>query len=489
MSTLDLDASISTPIRTASDVSRLINASGARANHARVIVLLALGGVFLDAYDLTTLSYGIEDVTREFGLTPALSGLVSASIMIGTILGSLLGGWFTDKVGRYRVFMADMLCFVVAAIVAGLAPNVEVLIAARFVMGLGVGIDLPVAMAFLAEFSKFGGRGNKASRLAAWCPMWYAASSVCFLIVFGLYFALPAEHARWLWRASLIFGAVPALAIIAVRGRYMNESPLWAANQGKLRDAARILRESYGIRAHAADDTPRAAPSQPPVSFRVLFRQPYLSRTLVASAMNLCIPFEYTAIAFFLPTILTQFLGAGVFETIAATLALNVLFALTGGLLGMRLAYRLPSRRVAIAGFALQAAALVTLALLGHPQTALGIGAAVLMLGLWLFAEGFGPGAQMMIYPALSYPASIRGTGLGFGRALTGIGSAFALFVLPILNARLGAGMFWIVAIAAFVPIVFLAAIRFEPTARDVDVDIDAGSRAQGDRARVRAAA
>lgn len=354
MSTLDLDAPISTPIRTASDVSRLINASGARANHARVIVLLALGGVFLDAYDLTTLSYGIEDVTREFGLTPALSGLVSASIMIGTILGSLLGGWFTDKVGRYRVFMADMLCFVVAAIVAGLAPNVEVLIAARFVMGLGVGIDLPVAMAFLAEFSKFGGRGNKASRLAAWCPMWYAASSVCFLIVFGLYFALPAEHARWLWRASLIFGAVPALAIIAVRGRYMNESPLWAANQGKLRDAARILRESYGIRAHAADDTPRAAPSQPPVSFRVLFRQPYLPRTLVASAMNLCIPFEYTAIAFFLPTILTQFLGAGVFETIAATLALNVLFALTGGLLGMRLAYRLPSRRVAIAGFALQ---------------------------------------------------------------------------------------------------------------------------------------
>lgn len=138
MSTLDLDAPISTPIRTASDVSRLINASGARANHARVIVLLALGGVFLDAYDLTTLSYGIEDVTREFGLTPALSGLVSASIMIGTILGSLLGGWFTDKVGRYRVFMADMLCFVVAAIVAGLAPNVEVLIAARFVMGLGV---------------------------------------------------------------------------------------------------------------------------------------------------------------------------------------------------------------------------------------------------------------------------------------------------------------------------------------------------------------
>jgi MFS family permease len=488
LSTLDIDpaaaASISTPgsapIRSASDVSRLINASTARASHARVIVLLALGGVFLDAYDLTTLSYGIQDVVREFNLTPALTGIVTSSIMIGTILGSLVGGWFTDRIGRYQVFMADMLFFVVAAIAAGLAPNVWVLIAARFVMGLGVGIDLPVAMAFLSEFSKFQGSGNKASRLAAWCPMWYAASSVCFLIVFGLYFLLPQEHAGWLWRASLIFGAVPALIIIAVRSRFMNESPLWAANQGKLDDAVRILRESYGIHAHKADTAPasHAVTTQPPVSFRVLFQRPYLSRTIVASVMNLCIPFEYTAIAFFLPSILSQFLGAGVFETISASLALNVLFALTGGLLGMRLAHTRPSRHVALAGFALQFVALVALALLGHPQTALGIGIALGGLGAWLFAEGFGPGAQMMIYPALSYPTSIRGTGLGFGRALTGIGSAVALFVLPILNARLGTDMFWVVALAAIIPIGFLAVVKYEPTEHDID-DEDAHARAE----------
>lgn len=468
LSTLDIDSTVSSPIRSASDVSRLINTSTARASHARVIVLLALGGVFLDAYDLTTLSYGIQDVVREFNLTPSLTGIVTSSIMIGTILGSLVGGWFTDRIGRYQVFMADMLFFVVAAIAAGLAPNVWVLIAARFVMGLGVGIDLPVAMAFLSEFSKFQGSGNKASRLAAWCPMWYAASSVCFLIVFGLYFFLPQEHAGWLWRASLIFGAVPALIIIAVRSRFMNESPLWAANQGKLDDAVRILRESYGIHAHKADEAPPANP-QPPVSFRVLFQRPYLARTIVASVMNLCIPFEYTAIAFFLPSILSQFLGAGVFETISASLALNVLFALTGGLLGMRLAHTRPSRHVALAGFALQFVALVALALLGHPQTALGIGIALAMLGAWLFAEGFGPGAQMMIYPALSYPTSIRGTGLGFGRALTGIGSAVALFVLPILNAKLGTDMFWVVALAAVIPIGFLALVKYEPTEHDID--------------------
>lgn len=476
MSTLNIDDTLtippphSTPVRSVSDVARLINSKSEKNSYARWIVFLALGGVFLDAYDLTTLSYGIDDVVREFSLTPVLTGLVTSSIMIGTIVGNLIGGWLTDKYGRYSVFMADMLFFVVSAIAAGLAPNVWVLIGARFLMGIGVGIDLPVAMAYLAEFSKFSGKGNKASRLAAWCPMWYAASSACFFIIFALYFLLPAEHIDWLWRASLLFGAVPALLIIAVRSRFMNESPLWAANQGDLRGAVRILRDSYGIEAHEVqperDVTVKAAPK---VSFRVLFQKPYLERTLVSGVMNVCIAFEYTAIAFFLPSILAQFLGAGVFETISASLGLNALFAFTGGLLGMRLAWKFPSRHVAIAGFALQFIALISLALIGHPQATTGVVVAVLMLGLWLFAEGFGPGAQLMIYPALSYPTHIRATGVGFSRSLSGIGSALALFILPILQARYGTNMFWIVSIAALIPIIFLLIVRFEPTRQDID--------------------
>ncbi|KAA6000897.1 MFS transporter [Pantoea sp. M_5] len=476
MSTLNIDDTLtippphSTPVRSVSDVARLINSKSEKNSYARWIVFLALGGVFLDAYDLTTLSYGIDDVVREFSLTPVLTGLVTSSIMIGTIVGNLIGGWLTDKYGRYSVFMADMLFFVVSAIAAGLAPNVWVLIGARFLMGIGVGIDLPVAMAYLAEFSKFSGKGNKASRLAAWCPMWYAASSACFFIIFALYFLLPAEHIDWLWRASLLFGAVPALLIIAVRSRFMNESPLWAANQGDLRGAVRILRDSYGIEAHEVlperDVTVKAAPK---VSFRVLFQKPYLERTLVSGVMNVCIAFEYTAIAFFLPSILAQFLGAGVFETISASLGLNALFAFTGGLLGMRLAWKFPSRHVAIAGFALQFIALISLALIGHPQATTGVVVAVLMLGLWLFAEGFGPGAQLMIYPALSYPTHIRATGVGFSRSLSGIGSALALFILPILQARYGTNMFWIVSLAALIPIIFLLIVRFEPTRQDID--------------------
>jgi MFS family permease len=453
----------STLVGSVSDVARLINTRGHIKSYARMIVFLALGGVFLDAYDLTTLSYGIDDVVRDFGLTPTITGVVTSSIMVGTIFGNLLGGWLTDKYGRYSIFMADMLFFVISAIVGGLSPNVWVLIGARFLM--------PVAMAYLAEFSKFAGKGNKAARLAAWCPMWYAASSACFFLIFGLYFLLPKEHIDWLWRASLLFSAVPALLIIAVRRKFMNESPLWAANQGDLTAAVRILRDSYGINAHedtSATPAPVAAKSDK-VSFRVLFEKPYRERTIVAGVMNVCIAFEYTAIAFFLPSILAQFLGAGVFETISASLGLNALFAFTGGLLGMRLAWKYPSRHVAIAGFALQFVALVSLALIGRPEAAAGIIFAILMLVLWLFAEGFGPGAQLMIYPALSYPTSIRATGVGFSRSLSGIGSALALFILPILKAALGTNMFWAITPFAFVPIIFLLAVRYEPTRQDID--------------------
>ncbi|MDN2865754.1 hypothetical protein PAJ58_09460, partial [Campylobacter jejuni] len=84
------------------DVARLINTVDSSVSHARMIVLLALGGVFLDAYALTTLSYGIDDVAREVGLTPALTGLGGSAIMIGTIFGSLVGGWLTDRIGRYQ---------------------------------------------------------------------------------------------------------------------------------------------------------------------------------------------------------------------------------------------------------------------------------------------------------------------------------------------------------------------------------------------------
>jgi MFS family permease len=377
-----------TVIRSAQDVSRIVNAGAAKGSNARIVIAIALGGVFLDAYDLTSLAYGIKDIARQFSLSPVQVGFVSSAITFGAILGALFGGYLTDRIGRYRVFMADMLFFVVAAIAAGLAPNAWVLGGARFLMGFGVGLDLPVAMAFLAEFSRVAGKGNKAASVAAWCPAWYAATSTCYLLLLGLYAILPEHQLGWLWRLTLAFGAVPAIAII-----------------------------------------------------------------------------------FGLPVIITSFFHQGPLTTIIAALALNLAFAFVGGLIGVRTAPTVGAWKMTVLGHSLQFASLIGLALIGKPGSGALVVVAILLLGGYLFGQGFGPGSHSMTYASLSYPTSLRGIGVGFNQTLVRSASTVSLFLFPVLAAALGTKVFWVIAIAPLSSLLVLLAIRWEPSGYDIDAE------------------
>ncbi|WP_321782171.1 MFS transporter [Paraburkholderia sp. J94] len=461
-------------IRSAQDVARIVNEGAQTGSKARVVIAIALGGVFLDAYDLTSLAYGVKDIAREFALSPVQVGFVSAAITFGAILGALFGGYLTDRIGRYRVFMADMLFFVVAAIAAGLAPNAWVLGGARFLMGFGVGLDLPVAMAFLAEFSRVAGRGNKAASVAAWCPAWYAATSTCYLLILALYAILPAHHADWLWRLTLAFGAVPALLIIAVRSRYISESPVWAANQGDLEGAARILKRSWGVDAVVERDDTTTAQQHTPrdASWRnygVLFNATYRRRTILAATIGAASSFGYNAIIFGLPVIIASFLKQGPLTTIVASLLLNLLFAFVGGLIGVRTAPTVGAWKMTVAGHALQVTALIGLALIGHPSSGVFVALAILLLGAYLFGQGFGPGSHSMTYASLSYPTSLRGIGVGFNQTLVRSSSTISLFLFPVLAAALGTKVFWVIAVAPLTSLLVLLAIRWEPSGYDID--------------------
>ncbi|AJK45643.1 MFS transporter [Burkholderia plantarii] len=465
-------------IRSARDVARLANDGAAAGGHARAVVAIALGGVFLDAYDLTSLAYGVKDIAREFALSPVQVGLVSSAITFGALVGAFVGGYLTDRIGRYRVFMADMVFFVVAAIAAGLAPNAWVLAIARFVMGLGVGLDLPVAMAFLAEFSRVSGRGNKAASIAAWCPAWYAATSACYLLILALYALLPDAQLGWLWRIVLAFGAVPALVIIAVRSRYISESPVWAANQGDLAGAARILKRSHGIDAVVAEgadlaaDADAARPARASWrSYAALFGARYRRRTILALVIGGASSFGYNAIVYGLPVILASFLKQGPLTTIVAALALNLLFAFVGGLIGVRTAATIGAWKMTTAGVALQFAALLGLALIGRPSGTALVAAAVLLLGAYLFGQGFGPGSHSMTYASLSYPTSLRGVGVGFTQTVSRGLSTVSLFLFPVLAAALGTRVFWLIALAPLASLTALLLLRWEPSGYDVDAE------------------
>ncbi|WAL39300.1 MULTISPECIES: MFS transporter [Brevibacterium] len=459
-------------IRTAGDVNRVLGLYGSQGTKTKAIILLALGGIFMDAYDFSSIAFGITAIKAEFGLNGFMTGFVNAAIMIGAVAGAVFGGYLVDRFGRYKLFMADMVFFVVAAVGCALAWDAWSLIGFRFIMGIGVGLDLPVAMAFLAEFSKLAGRGNRSQRVNAWSPAWYIATGTGYLIVLIVFLLLPMEQHAILWRIVVGFGAVPALIVLLVRRRYMAESPQWLADNGDVSSAVDIMRSHHAL--DVVYEAPEAQQGRAGrarwANFAELFSPRYRKRTILALCVSVFSTFGYNAVAYGTPLIITTLFHQGPLVTIMASLIINLCFGALGGLLGMSIVNRFGTRAVTGTGFAIQAAALIVLAAVGIPAGGLVV-VSIAMLAAFIFAQAGGPGANLMNYATLSYPSRLRGIGVGFNQAVLRTFSIVSLIAFPMLAASLSTGVFWIVACAPLAGAIAVALIRWDPTGVDVDAE------------------
>lgn len=453
-------------IRSAQDVTRLVNAGLAAFRHPKALVILALGGMFIDAYNFTSIAFGLSDITEQFGLSSVMVGVVSSSIMVGALVGALIGGYLTDKIGRYRVFMADMVILVLATLGSGLAPEAWSLTGFRFILGFGIGMDFPVALAFIAEFSSQSGKGR---RVSLWQPVWYTATSATYLVLIPLFYLVPGGH---LWRWVVALGAVPSLIVMLLRRKYMDESPSWAAGQGNLQRAAKIISQREGVRAVVAPDADYTPTGRLAISvrgFRKLLQRPYLSRTIQASVVSACQSMEYYAVGFGLPTIIAGLSHASTMTTIVGSLIVNAVFGFTGAVFGVRMVSRWGSWRLATTGFLATMTCLIILGFIGHPSGTVMLIVFGLLLGLFVFFHAYGPGPQGGTQTTLSYPTSLRGVGNGVGNAIDRVGSILSLLLFPVFSAALVEHVYFVVAIAPALGLIPLLIIRWNPTAHDVD--------------------
>src|SRR5580698_5281701 len=159
-------------LRSARDVTEFVNTQPT-SQGAWLVVLVALGGVFVDAYDFTSLGIGVPQLKAQFGLSPFAVGSVTAAMAFGAFIGALLGGYYTDKVGRFKMFLLDLVFLVIAAIGAALSTDLIVLLCFRFLMGIGVGLDFPVALSFIAEFVNSRKKGGN---INLWQGTWFIAA-------------------------------------------------------------------------------------------------------------------------------------------------------------------------------------------------------------------------------------------------------------------------------------------------------------------------
>jgi len=181
-------------------------------------VVSALAG-FLFGFDTVVISGAEQKIQALWGLSAGVHGLAMGAALYGTVVGSLLGGWPTDRFGRKKTLILIGVFYVLSAFGCAFATGVETFILARFLGGLGIGISTVAAPLYISEIAPPAYRGRLAGMFQ-------------FNIVFGIViaFASNAVIARVggadAWRWMLGIAAVPSL-VYAVMCFGLPESPRW----------------------------------------------------------------------------------------------------------------------------------------------------------------------------------------------------------------------------------------------------------------------
>ncbi len=261
-------------------------------------ILVALGE-FIDGYDLIVMGGALILLRPQFGLSASEVGALGASTFLGAMVGMLIFGDMSDRWGRRAIFVANLIFFVVFSILSAFVQTVPQLFIARFLVGIGVGMDVPTSAAYLAEIAPRHRRGIIAGSLLN--ITWILGAMTSTLIALPL-IALTGD-AAWRWMFGL--AALPALLVLIGR-QALPESPRWLIAHGRIEEARHALAR-FGI---AVDGAALTEPRRQG-SYAELFGPRWRKRVWL------------TALVFFLNCV------AGPLSTIAAPYVLRTVGALS----------------------------------------------------------------------------------------------------------------------------------------------------------------
>jgi len=442
-------------VQSAQDIERFVDAHPSDSR-TRLLTLVALGGIFVDAYDFASLGVGIVQLRQTFHLSPTQVGLITAMMAFGACLGGIIGGRYIDRLGRFKLLIVNVALLVVAAIGAAVSVNFGMLLAFRLLMGIGVGLDFPVALSYVAEIVN---RKSKTASVGLWQVMWYVAASCSGLVILPFDSAVFGDH---LWRFAIGFGALPALIILLMRYFFADESPRWAARNLPLEQAAKILEKTYRIEVDL-QPSGFAEKRETKQSLSTLFKGKYLPRTILASTVCITQAIEYFSVGFNVPSMSQAIFGDSMTNAILGAVFFN-LFGIVGASLGAKYSSRYGVRRMSMLGYCIVA---VSLLVFGTAHSHLSPFAMAALLGCMILGHSVGPG-QGMTLATLSYPTELRGLGSGWGQGMARGGSIVGFFMFPIIMASSGmATTLLYIAVVPVVGLLIALAINWDPIYED----------------------
>ncbi|MDP9962553.1 MFS family permease [Variovorax paradoxus] len=283
--------------------------------HWRVVIALGVAWV-LDGLEVTLVgSIGaVLERPDTLGLSAGEIGWSGSVYIAGAVIGALLFGRLTDRLGRKKLFLVTLVVYTLGTLATAFSPNFAFFALCRFVTGLGIGGEYAAINSAIDELipARVRGRVNLAINGSFWIGAALGAGLSLVLLdprVIG-----PV----WGWRAGFALGAMLAVAILLVR-RDVPESPRWLMSRGRSDEALRIVeaieaevRAQHGPLALAEGGVAyggghHRSPSMREVA-HVLLRR-YRARSVVAVALMVSQAFFYNAIFFTYALVLTRFYG------------------------------------------------------------------------------------------------------------------------------------------------------------------------------------
>ncbi|MGJ7548639.1 MFS transporter [Pseudomonas alloputida] len=398
-------------------------------NFHQLMTVRAGGGWILDGYILSIIGVVIVQFSDYLKLDSFWQGMVAASAMLGTFCSGFLGGWLTDKVGRRRLFFVGPVLFMVGSLGSLWVESGIALFILRFLVGVGVGLEYPVAGSLLTEFLPQKHRGQ---RLAGLTILWFAGAALSYMVG-NFILARGGDEA---WRLVLASSAVLGALLFIVRLR-TPESPRWLVSKGRFAEAERIIKQVYGPTYSLANMPEQAAEQK--VSLCDLMRSGYGKRMLFVAVFWSSAVVPMFAVYSFAPVVLQALNLKGDWASYGSVL-ITLLFVV-GCIVATRLIDTLGRRPLIIHSFLWSTLALLGLGLFSNSSEAL----VLLMFGAYALFIG---GAQVLelVYPNELFPTEIRAFAVGMGSSMSRIGSAAGTWLVPVSLLHLGIGNTMLVA-------------------------------------------
>ena len=376
-----------------------MNSNVPRKSLAGIFILCWLG-LLADGYDLYVYGATLPALIgqRPFNVTPAAAGAVGSIALVGMLLGSLIVGTLTDRLGRRRIFVSALALFSLAMLACSLAPTWEVFAFCRFIACFGVGGLLPTAVALTNEFAPPGRKSLVLGAVLTGPATGTVVASLTSLAV------LESNG----FRPVYAIGAL-GLLFAPIAWLLLPESPSFLRTQRRSAEADRI-EAAYGLPRTSDVSVATVKVS----STRSLFTKGTAGITLMLWSVTVLSLLTIFGVSTWLPQIMRT-AGFGVGSSVSFLLAYSV-GAVVGTVLASVASQKFGPRPLVVVGFVSAAAALLLMSL--NPPAAL-------MTVLAAVAGFGGLGTQNMIndYIAQFYPAAIRATGLGWALAVGRIGA------------------------------------------------------------------